>query len=568
MVRALSDECGIGYHWSWRITPYKQRLRPYKRRPMVDKDEVEERTVVPARMRRPGRERFAALPADTAARMDAIAAQEERMGGVPAILPKVLLQSPIWFEPRFASARQAFGTEFMPYSDPRETHIASQANILPRGNGRGQSTGLLRWLDLDVVMALSFAWTQTGDRHVEMRQRDILQLMGYEDLTQAPYEELRGSIRRLGATQIAIFPKGQPTDEVSWWKILDHNERVAIHEKGQPLVIRATLSEGWEMALRGIADWQMVDLRCYAHLVRHARRTGLARLLYLFFASWRKADRSFEVPLQWVAQRFADRHAPASLDTGFGSFRYRNPLSPQSKLGRALKLLSDSGVLEIYDSHGTRESVRLRGSFLQPKGLPTLILPGQGPQQTFFISTSMWDERIADIVPADQLPLLAAPAETPSGKPSSSHESSKDGRSQPGQPASRPQPRAGIASHLPQLLKLVHLSKHLVKEARTAGWQDDGIARVLIAALWKNDQGELRKTPEAWAAAILRTDENWTQKKFYDEFPTSEMASWATGPGGPLGAPLPKRTKTDPVYAQRSGNGDNVTITGQPEASS
>jgi len=108
------------------------------------------------------KDRYRALPQSTAQRIEDLTAREARLGHVPTVMPKVLLQSPIWYDPRFASSRQAFGTEYVPRSDPREIEISSQANILPLHPGRGEAGGLLRHLDLDVVMALSFAWTMTA----------------------------------------------------------------------------------------------------------------------------------------------------------------------------------------------------------------------------------------------------------------------------------------------------------------------------------------------------------------------------------------------------------------------
>ena len=39
--------------------------------------------------------------------------------------------------------------------------------------------------------------------------------------------------------------------------------------------------------------------------------------------------------------------------------------------------------------------------------------------------------------------------------------------------------------------------------------------------------GEILKTPEAWAAAIINGDDGWTQQKFSAEYPVEQMAAWA-----------------------------------------
>ena len=490
------------------------------------------------------KDRYRALPQSTAQRIEDLTAREVRLGHVPTVMPKVLLQSPIWYDPRFASSRQAFGTEYVPRSDPREIEISSQANILPLHPGRGEAGGLLRHLDLDVVMALSFAWTITGDRHVEMRQKDILHLMGYEDLTQAPYNELRASIRRLAATKIAIYPKDLPENEIDWWQILEHNERFVIREQGQPVAFRATLSEGWEACLRGIADWQVVDLQCYAHLVRHHRRMGLARTLYLYLASWRTSQRTFELPLRWIEERFADRNSPNDLTSGLGSFRFKNPINAQSKLFRAFKALHQTGVIALDEVKGPRDSVVMRGQFVKPKDLPALPdVFAPRPHQTVLVHTSMWDERVAELAVIDDHGTNAMTTPPP-----------KSPQAAPPPPAIE----SPIAQHLPRLLRLVHVSKGTIDEARKAGWDDAAFSRVLFAALWEGHHQRIR-SPAGWAAKIIRTDQVWTKERLAEQYPLAEIAAWALGPDGPLGKP-----RKGPA----SANGDTGTISPPKEKSS
>ena len=138
-----------------------------------------------------------------------------------------------------------------------------------------------------VIMALSLSWTRTQNPAVEVEQRQLFKWMGYDDLTLAPYDELKYSLKRLESTQIAIFQEGSDPRHITPFRLIDSVVvREEPREKGKPMVIHTTLNRVWEQAL-ATSDWQAVDLIGYAKLVREHRMVGLARVIYLFLASWR-----------------------------------------------------------------------------------------------------------------------------------------------------------------------------------------------------------------------------------------------------------------------------------------
>jgi hypothetical protein len=108
------------------------------------------------------------------------------------------------------------------------------------------------------------------------------------------------------------------------------------------------------------------------------------------------------------------------------------------------------------------------------------------------------------------------------------------------------------------LLRLVHVSKGTIDEARKAGWDDAALSRVLFAALWEGHHQRIR-APAGWAAKIIRTDKIWTKERLAEQYPLAEIAAWALGPDGPLG-----KSRKSPAPA----NGDTGTISPSKEKSS
>ena len=159
-------------------------------------------------------------------------------------------------------------------------------------------------------MALSLSWTRTQNPAVEVEQRQLFKWMGYDDLTLAPYDELKYSLKRLESTQIAIFQEGSDPRHITPFRLIDSVVvREEPREKGKPMVIHTTLNRVWEQAL-ATSDWQAVDLIGYAKLVREHRMVGLARVIYLFLASWRQPDGGCSI---W-AQRLPPSHLRASRE--------------------------------------------------------------------------------------------------------------------------------------------------------------------------------------------------------------------------------------------------------------
>ena len=101
-------------------------------------------------------------------------ARRRREGETPTLAPKVVLETPMWLDPRVAARRSRLTREYSDlFHGAPITNSLDVSNPLPaEGEGSRSPHGLLRYLDLDVVMALSKAW-EAGDGAVEVDQIEI-----------------------------------------------------------------------------------------------------------------------------------------------------------------------------------------------------------------------------------------------------------------------------------------------------------------------------------------------------------------------------------------------------------
>jgi hypothetical protein len=262
-----------------------------------------------------------------------------RHGELPLIAPKVILDTPMWLDPRKASKtafhRQQYTNLLGGTPIPCTVEIT---NNLPL-TGRGSAGGVLRYLDLDVLMALSLAWTQAGcpsgpSAALEIEQRAMLNWLGFENLTRAPYVELRASLERLEFTTIALWSGSEtPPPGTRPFRLLEgQTMREDQNSQGKPKIINVRLADIWREALANIHDWQAVDVYSYAHLAKTNRRLGLARVLFLYLMCSRQKDESFSIPMTMIRDRFAQRRPN-------GSLVYANPLDERGALGKAIKHL-------------------------------------------------------------------------------------------------------------------------------------------------------------------------------------------------------------------------------------
>jgi hypothetical protein len=347
-------------------------------------------------------------------------ARRRREGEDPTIAPKVVLETPMWLDPRVAARRSRLTREFRDlwHGAPIVNSLDVANPLPPEGEGSRSQHGLLRYLDLDVIMALSKAWVESGggEGSVEVEQIRIFEWMGYQNLLTAPYSELRASLQRLKWTSIAVGEAGgRPVP----FKLIEGFSEEKEDGRGSPKLLKARLDPIWCNALRTVHDWQAVDLQAYAKLAREHRRMGLARVIYLYLVSHRNASDEFHVPLYSLRDRYAQRRflpGPEGDDgqvAGRSVLRRSDPMDDEELLKRALKTLHETGVCELAPVSAARLSdASLRGRFVRPREPMVLVT------QQRFISPGLWDGT-PRVVGAPALPAPAAPAaqEPPSPPP-------------------------------------------------------------------------------------------------------------------------------------------------------
>lgn len=296
-------------------------------------------------------------------------------GGLPAIAPTWMLEHPIWHEHGFASHHANYRRVYFEpparYRPFASRVVVETSNDLPITPSRSHSGGLLRYLDMDLAIAMSRAWTLRGTPYFECFQTELLAWMGITK--DAPYRGLKGSFDRLKRTAIAMYIEGTPLESISWFTVLERIEHARDHfSRGQPRTLQVSLSRDWTQALESLTDWTVLDLEIYAHLVRTQRRHGFARMLYLFLATRRSRELRFRIGYSELRDRFADR-LPG------GRPRFRDALHPRSRLRQAMEILFRSGAIDWDGSSGDI----VAGRFLRPvecRPLPRYNLPDLVPE--------------------------------------------------------------------------------------------------------------------------------------------------------------------------------------------
>jgi len=312
-------------------------------------------------------------------------AKYRRLGGTPAISPKIIIQAPIWNDPQIASRYTTRTRSWRNWRDNREEEWRVETiNVLSEHQDSIPAGGLLRFQDLDVTMALALYRTRSGSRDIEIDQTDLLHAMGYDDLSMASYPAIRGSLRRMLNTKVAIYRSGQRYGDTDSWQIIDEAEVQAGHQLCRPSRLHARLGRIWDDALAS-DTWQAVDLNGYFLLARKLRREGLARVIYLYLSSWRDRDGCFDVPAIAIIERFAQRRVDRR-------YRFTQPfVDPRSSLYRALKGLVQHGVIRFAEDIDAvpLAAARLRGKFQ--------VVPDQfdsEPRQLVLFKPSAWDPTV------------------------------------------------------------------------------------------------------------------------------------------------------------------------------
>lgn len=453
------------------------------------------------------------------------AGKQRELGRAPAAQPTKLIQQPIWWNSRKATRYATTSRSYsMRDAGVEVTYVAETSNAVPTPQdgerSRDSPHGLLRYSDLDVLMALSYHFTRYGKPLVEVDQRTILTWMGYQQFDEAPYRELRASLQRMASTTISVSMKGA--------KIADYipSRLVALHGMteggghGAKGTIKASLTEEWRQSLG--KGFTLVDMHAYAHLCRVDRECGLARVLFLFFASLKvHANGQFNVPLSWVSDRWRDTTGVDQTPV------FADPLDRKGQLFEALCLLHSSGVMSVGESNEddrgrvTAER-RLCGTFAPAANIPR-IPEESGPRQiALFVSNRFTglpapaDEddhtqpppRIEDAVPAP--PSSMAPADV-----------------------LRSEKSLFVDACIAALIQDLGLSQRAIKKAmKSDDWSNrSAMARMLLDVAWRYRELRTIDKPAGYVMRILTKgasdDPQWAKSE-------AEAQKWAMSPGGPL----------------------------------
>ena len=468
--------------------------------------------------------------------------REQGQGWQPVVTPREVLLAPLFWDARAAARHQTSRIEYDMWDGGQPTRYATQtANpIAPNQeglDGRKDPSGLLRYLDLDILMALSYEFTRTGQPRITTSQRLLLHLMGYSNIDTAPFREFRASIQRMAATTIVTSGTAAPPDAMAPWRLIALNRVTAGHQ-GRLGLLDASLSSEWAAATAEM--WQVLDMRGYVHLCRTARQNGLARVLYLFLgAITEHRTGEFRCPLSWIQQRFADRRGGPG-----GAYTYTNPLHPNGRLWAAFKVLTDQKVLRLHEVLGnpnTPEKVLIRGSFAPASTFPRIPDIEPDRQQTLIAIDKFTGEMLN--------PETLEPIRRLDGKTQEEIADAIRDVSQPKlavaesdtSPAAGPAPVEANtpAAILPRLRPIIRVKRDVEAEAfATGGWSEGEVARLYLVALYRQHLGEVPK-PGGWAAEILRSgwSDEWDLSALRETVDMNAVRKWAYGSNGPL-APL------------------------------
>ena len=454
-----------------------------------------------------------------------VLAERLRHGELPVIAPKFIFRTPMWVHHRTAALSSPRYSRKWNDVLPQGTvvkQVVEVVNNLP-ATTPPSAHGALRFLDLDVIMALSLSWTRTQNPLVEIEQRQLFKWMGYTDLAMAPYDELKCSLKRLENAQIAIFQEGSDPRDIQPFRLIDGvSVREDQRSRGSPIVITTTLNRVWEAALAA-SEWQAVDLLGYARLVRDHRMNGLARVIYLFLASWRKPDGSFEVPMWSIRERFAQVRPD-------GTLKYNDPFNPSGMLMKALTVLHRSGVMTLDDVRpkDIHSKVMLTGRFVRIED------PDGGARQQWLIAPGMWDNGTPKLVDS---PSVAAPSAPPVATPATQSGTPPAESVEAGQETAD----SRLSAELKKLKRLLPLSRKNLEKAKADGWNELHLKHLLTVVLWLHHEGKIRD-PGAFAASELVNKEPsaYEAAALTVVHDVKAIKAWSRGPTGPLYDPQSK----------------------------
>ena len=461
----------------------------------------------------------------------------DRLGHVSGLVPRQLLMHPIWINPKTASCTSMMHRQWW---DPVEMEDGSVVRwkrhteitnpLGPDTTSRTSPHGVLRFMDLDVVMALSHAWLTQGE-HIEVSQADLLRWMGYDDLLIAPYDELHSSLQRLQATSIALWDGDERPKNTRVFRIVESAEFVTGPRNMK--ILEARLSPYWLDALRS-GRWQEVDLDAYAHLTRNHRRFGLARVIYAYLTACRTTDGDFSVLKDAIVQRFAPRKPDGK------SLRYADHANPKSSLVRSMAILREAGVIAASDGLPTH----LTGRFVS-HGIPRL---SDQFRQTRLCTSDIWGQGTT--------PTLLTPSP-----------SAGDAATTTPPPPVAAQPITDpIRVSIALLNRDVRCNKTVFQKAATNGWSHQQLLHAIAEVFHGYRTGSVQR-PGALLATFLR-------ERVPLQYNSPPTAAWewlrAERPDLPIwgsrsrSTAAPANGATGTIAPGTSPNGASGTIPGAP----
>ncbi len=498
-------------------------------------------------------------------------------GDVVVVARRVLLQSPIWFHSRLAGKHAFTGWVWDEGHGVRRGISTFNSEPLAGRPGVGKQVlatgGLLRFIDLDLLLALAYHWQETGETMIDVDQETVLSWIGYPRLEVPPYFELRAAVTRIQATQLRLFEErsGAPVDMRILPPLL---VEPTPYKDGRRNRLRAHLGDGWLSELR--RENQTISLRSYLPLVRRireadqlARSTGTpglpdaARLILLFLDAFRTPQDVTVVKLPWLHERYGDRKvsipdlvrepaaalvsgALAQAEPSLGGFpglpdpptsqrfRYLDPLHQQGLLRRALDLLGACQIITGYEAHGDRLEVRWQDPARLP--VPTIAQRSMRQAKIFHVDkltgavSSLEVERLPSAAEAqeDVRPTLPVPQPVPAEPPA---ELTADAV-----------PPARLGDLLRTLIRqYCPLKPVQIAGLQAAGWSDARLAALIATALYHHEvtplpgSHERVKLPTRFIVSRLQSDapESWSTSGMEQQgFAPETVKAWCAAPGG------------------------------------
>jgi hypothetical protein len=348
--------------------------------------------------------------------LDPIVRARNAAGQIAAVWPREALMAPIWHDDR-----QAVKVEHASFDWSQQVDGAWRYRRVETKNNRGAEgkghlapspnpLGLLRHLDLDVAMALTFEYMVRQRTMIALDEETLLPWLGYRYLERPPYEELRASVERIKHTDIvfsdidpSVVAEDRKKSQLNYSFRILQQASTSDGTRGQPL--SATLSNDWKKMIEGSSPMmrQVFDLRGYFTLVRRIRHAivdsaddtapKISRSIYLFLAAWRKDDVT-RIPISWLQIRFAERQRVKNRNL----FRFANPWNRNSRIWRSLERMLAFGILRSVEPDLYREDLGedshpyLMIVWAKPDQLD-LIPPPKGISQQYWLKIDRLSEK-------------------------------------------------------------------------------------------------------------------------------------------------------------------------------